>query len=234
MIEQNAFDVVDQVIADSNIQARRMIDIATTEHTDAREAGAEWLCLQALRQLQFDTLLSDQGWSKSKIDAALSHLIVRTLYSPSELKSRAIMEANSAVCELVSGDYHWLPSMRNLYRVALELFDLKEKIEQHLCTMTDHLFNPTNRIVLFDLTNFYFEGRKENSKKAKFGRSKEKRSDCKLLVLALCINSEGFIRYSSILEGNTADPQIASRHGRPTDYSYPYSHCKSRANPGSD
>lgn len=56
------------------------------------------------------------------------------------------------------------------------------------------------------MTNFYFEERKENSKKAQFGRSKEKRSDCKPLVLALCINREGFIRYSSILAGNTAVP----------------------------
>lgn len=31
-------------------------------------------------------------------------------------------------------------------------------------------------------------------------------SDCRLLVLALAINTEGFIRYSSILAGNTADP----------------------------
>ncbi len=60
--------------------------------------------------------------------------------------------------------------------------------------------------MLFDLTNFYFEGRKEGSRKARHGRSKEKRSDCKLLVLALCINPEGFIRYSSILAGNTSDP----------------------------
>ncbi|GAB1415131.1 hypothetical protein MASR2M117_14550 [Paludibacter sp.] len=60
--------------------------------------------------------------------------------------------------------------------------------------------------MLFDLTNFYFEGSKRGSKKAKFGRSKEKRSDCRLLVLALAINTEGFIRYSSILSGNTADP----------------------------
>ena len=41
----------------------------------------------------------------------------------------------------------------------------------------------------------------------RFGHSKEKRSDCRLLVLALCINTDGFIRYSSILEGNTADPK---------------------------
>lgn len=61
--------------------------------------------------------------------------------------------------------------------------------------------------MLFDLTNFYFEGRKEASLKAKFGRSKEKRTDCKLLVLALAINTDGFIRYSEVLEGNTADPK---------------------------
>ena len=46
---------------------------------------------------------------------------------------------------------------------------------------------------LFDLTNYYFEGRKAASRKAKFGRSKEKRSDYRLLVLALCINTDGFI-----------------------------------------
>ena len=38
-----------------------------------------------------------------------------------------------------------------------------------------------------------------------YGRSKEKRSDAKLVVLALVINSEGFIKYSNIFEGNTAD-----------------------------
>ena len=52
----------------------------------------------------------------------------------------------------------------------------------------------------------YFEGRKEGIVKARHGHSKEKRSDCKLLVLALCINAEGSIRYSSILTAsNTAD-----------------------------
>ncbi|MEJ7685052.1 MAG: hypothetical protein WKG06_45845 [Segetibacter sp.] len=40
---------------------------------------------------------------------------------------------------------------------------------------------------------------------AKFGRSKEKRSDAKLVVLALVVNTEGFIKYSSVLQGNIAD-----------------------------
>ncbi|HPR86360.1 MAG TPA: IS1634 family transposase, partial [Prolixibacteraceae bacterium] len=69
------------------------------------------------------------------------------------------------------------------------------------------LFDIEDKIMLYDLTNTYFEGRKEGSQLAKFGRSKEKRSDAKLVVLALVVNPEGFIKYSSVLQGDTADPK---------------------------
>jgi transposase len=46
-----------------------------------------------------------------------------------------------------------------------------------------------------------------NSKLAKFGRSKEKRSDAKIIVLALVVNTEGFLKYSNVFEGNTSDSQ---------------------------
>ncbi len=130
---------------------------------------------------------------------------MRTVYSPSELKSLRIMADNSSACELLGAQVGETPASHDLYEVAPALYGMKEALEKHLCATTDMLFNITNRIVLFDLTNFYFEGRKDHSEKARFGRSKEKRSDCKLLVLALCINTEGFIRYSSILFGNTPD-----------------------------
>jgi hypothetical protein len=55
------------------------------------------------------------------------------------------------------------------------------------------------------LSNTYFEGSKKGSTLAKFGRSKEKRSDCKIVVLALVINPAGFIKYSTIFEGNMQD-----------------------------
>jgi transposase len=51
----------------------------------------------------------------------------------------------------------------------------------------------------------WFEGRKLRSKIAKYGRSKEKRTDCKIVVLALVINPQGFIKYSTIFEGNMQD-----------------------------
>lgn len=206
MVASGSVDAVKRNIGASVTKAKRLVDVETLKHTDAREIGAEWICLQAIRELEIDTFLKDEGWSETQINTTLAHLIVRTIYTPSELKSMRIMDENSSVCELLTGNQLWRPGFHAVYNVAPSLYKLKDNLENHLCKKTDDLFNVTNRIAIFDLTNFYFEGRKDGSSKAQFGRSKEKRTDCKLLVLALCINKEGFIRYSSVLAGNTADP----------------------------
>ena len=206
MVKLGSLDIISKAYEASKAKAERHVDTDTLEHKDARDIGAEWLCLQAIRQLEFDKFLLSLGWSRDDVKIAIAHLIVRTVYTPSELKSMRIMRDNSAVCQLLDLAMDAV-THRKVYSVADWFLKEKVKIEKYLCHKTDDLFKPTNRIMLFDLTNFYFEGRKENSRKAKFGRSKEKRSDCKLLVLALAINTDGFIRYSSVLEGNTADPK---------------------------
>lgn len=202
-----AIDGLDEARRKADAECRGLLRTRTVKHTDARNAGAEWLCLQAINQLRIRELLLSKGWRGEKADTAIAHLVARTVYGASELRTRSIMAENSAVCELVSGNRDWLPSLRSLYESTDSLYEIKRELEGHLCAVTDDLFNQRNRIVLFDLTNFYFEGTKRNSKRAKFGRSKEKRSDCKLLVLALCVNTDGFIRHSELLEGNTADPK---------------------------
>ncbi len=63
-----------------------------------------------------------------------------------------------------------------------------------------------DKIILYDLTNTYFEGRKRSSTKSAFGRSKEKRSDARLLALALVCNRQGFVKYSKIYSGNISEP----------------------------
>lgn len=207
MKQKGTIDAARESYEESVRKAHRLVDVKTIEHTDAREVGAKNVCLQAIRELQIDKILQRQGWTERKIQSTLSSLIIRTVYASSEWKSLRLMEENSAAMELLTGNFEDCPTQREVYAAAPELYALKDDLERHLCRRTDSLFNLTNRIMLFDLTNFYFEGSKRQSAKAKFGRSKEKRSDCKLLVLALAINTEGFIRYSSILEGNTADPQ---------------------------
>ena len=101
MVNGGSIDAVQKDIEASREKAGRLIDVDTVEHTDAREVGAEWMCLQALRELEIDRFLAREGWSEVEVNTALAHLIVRTVYSPSELKSMRIMEDNSAVCELL-------------------------------------------------------------------------------------------------------------------------------------
>ena len=105
MVNNGSIDAVKEDIRQSREKARRLVDVDTVKHTDAREIGAEWICLQAIRELEIDKFLEKQGWSEVKINTALAHLITRTVYSPSELKSMRIMDENSAVCELDSGIY---------------------------------------------------------------------------------------------------------------------------------
>ena len=67
------------------------------------------------------------------------------------------------------------------------------------------MFDLEDKIILYDLTNTYFEGGMQDSRIAKFGRSKEKRNDARIIVLAVVTNREGFLKYSNIFEGNMSD-----------------------------
>ena len=103
MVNNGSIDAVKTTMEESRKKAERLVDVNTIEHTDAREIGAEWVCLQAIRELEIDKFLRREGWSEIQINTTLAHLITRTIYSPSELKSMRIMDGNSAVCELISG-----------------------------------------------------------------------------------------------------------------------------------
>jgi hypothetical protein len=180
------------------------IDINSIRNKDVREIGAEWLSYQAMNQLQIASFLEHQGWSQNDIKLAQSHIISRAVYPASELETTRWIKENSSVCELTGYDMDTL-TKDQLYRISKKLYAEKDALEQHLSVRTNELFDIEDKIMLYDLTNTYFEGRKLGSKLAQYGRSKEKRNDAKLVVLALVVNPEGFIKYSSILEGNMAD-----------------------------
>ena len=182
----------------------QMIDLNSIRNKDVREIGAEWLSYQAMRQLQIAPFLKSLGWSEDQIRLAHTHVISRAVYPASELETTRWIRENSAVCEVTGFDIEQITKDR-LYTISKKLYAEKEALEQHLSVRTNELFDIQDKIILYDLTNTYFEGRKQGSKLAKYGRSKEKRSDAKLIVLGLVINPEGFIKYSSILEGNMAD-----------------------------
>jgi len=182
----------------------QQIDMNSLTNKDVRELGGEWLCLQTLYRLQIDRYLEERGWSVCDRDLALAHIVCRTVYPASELKTLRYMQENSAICELLGLEVKDI-TKDMLYGISRRLYGEKDGLENHLSRKTNELFDLEDKIILYDLTNTYFEGEKRYSTLARHGRSKEKRSDCPLVVLALVVNVEGFIKYSAIYEGNMAD-----------------------------
>ena len=63
----------------------------------------------------------------------------------------------------------------------------------------------TRTIFFYDLTSTYFEGQAQNNPSAKRGYSRDKRPDCKQVVVGLVINRDGFPLAHEIFDGNTQD-----------------------------
>ena len=180
------------------------IDTDSVKHKEVTEIGTEWLCLQAINQLGIANFLQQAGWPTQQIQLALTHIISRATYPASELRTCGWIQQNSAVCELTGYPLEKITKDK-LYDVSKQLYSVKESLEKHLGKCTNELFDLDDKIIIYDLTNTYFEGSMRSSELAKFGRSKEKRNDAKLIALAVVVNAEGFLKYSQIFEGNTAD-----------------------------
>jgi len=154
-------------------QSSRMVNIDTVKHRDVREIGAEWIGCNAWEKLELTQFLINNGWTEEQVQLAATQVISRAIYPASELKTTRWIRENSAVCELTGYDIEKLTKDK-LYQSALSLYELKDDLQKHLSKRTNDLFDIEDKIILYDLTNTYFEGEKSNSKLAKFGRSKEK------------------------------------------------------------
>ena len=198
------------------------VNMSTLKNKDAREIGAGWLCKQAFDQLRIGPFLQSKEWPEDNIALATTHIISRAVYPASELKTVSFVKENSSICEITGFDKDKLTKDK-LYKISHDLYSVKDELENYLSKRTNELFDLDDKIILYDLTNTYFEGRMKNSKVAKFGRSKEKRKDARLIVLAIVINPEGFLKYSNIFEGNMTDSKtletIVSALSKQTSFS---------------
>jgi len=92
------------------------------------------------------------------------------------------------------------------------LYECLDRIDQHRAALFTHLqarwkdlFGASYDLLLYDLTSTYFEGEMEQAPKAKHGYSRDKRSDCRQVVIAVVLSAEGFPLAYEILPGNTND-----------------------------
>jgi len=94
--------------------------------------------------------------------------------------------------------------------VADRLYSKKDALEEWLYQREQTLFSLPESIILYDLTNTFFEGTGKFNDKAKYGRSKEKRSDAPLVTLGLVLDGDGFVKKSKVLPGNISEPGTLS------------------------
>ena len=180
------------------------INLNTLTTEQAKDIGSEWLVYQAIEQLEIDKMLEQQGFDKKQIKRAVAHIISRCVFPASENKTAQWINENSGLLSL-PGFENLKINKNHLYDISKKLYSKKGKIEQLLSEKTNELFDLEDTIVLYDLTNTYFEGMKKGSEYAKFGRSKEKRNDARIISLALVVNVFGFVKYSKIYSGNVSD-----------------------------
>jgi len=182
----------------------KTVDLNSLQSDNVREIGAEWMCKNVAEQLKIKEFLSQHGWNEKWARLAEISIISKAIIASSEHKTAQWLAINSGLLELYGLDYDQV-NRHHLYQASTRLYQQKDQIEQHLSSRTQQLFDLQDKIILYDLTNTYFEGRKPYSTKAKYGKSKEKRSDALLFVLAVVVDIHGFIKYSKLYEGNMAD-----------------------------
>jgi len=176
-----------------------------------RQWGACWIFLHYWRLLELDAFFKPRLLpSRKGTDwlAILKVLVAYRLIDPgSEWKLHREWFANSAMADLLGSDFT-LAQKDNLYRCHDHLLAHKRELFTHLRQRWRDLFNVDYEILLYDLTSTYFEcdtSRRDEGGKRQFGYSRDKRSDCLQVVIALVVTPEGFPLAYEVLAGNTTD-----------------------------
>lgn len=180
------------------------VDINSLEMVRPRAVGVEHASLAALKWLRFDDILEAAGLNPSQRAVATASIVGRMAHPGSERRTWKWVREQSALGELLGFDFENVPLI-SFYRVSDQLVAKRKQIENALFSNISNMFSLPATVTLFDLTNTFFEGEVAGNAKAKRGRSKEKRSDCKLVTLAMVLDGSGFVIRSQMFEGNVSE-----------------------------
>ena len=193
------------VPASRDLPQWEMVDLASLTQEEVRTVGGEALGYWAFSKLGFPKMLEDLGFSPTQIAIAALLIVGRLLHPASERGTHLWARECSALDELLGVDFGKV-SLSALYRLSDALVQHRQAIEAHLQQNEKSLFGLRESIILYDLTNTFLTGTARESTMAQRGRSKEKRTDCPLLTLALVLDEDGFPKASKVFEGNVSEP----------------------------
>jgi transposase len=191
-----------------------------------RQWGACWLADLLWQRLHLDAFFAQHlGCSREGTDwaAILRILTIYRLLSPgSEWRLHREWFERTALADLLDVDVRAVQD-DTLYRAHDHVLKHREALFAHLRERWESLFNVRYEVVLYDLTSTYFEcdAPDDSNDPRRFGHSRDRRSDCVQVVVALVVTPEGFPLAYEMLPGNTSDKttlramleRVRSRHG---------------------
>lgn len=175
-----------------------------------RQWGACWVATRLWADLRLEEFwasrlpASREGTSWRHV---LQTLVTYRLIDPgSEFRLHRQWYAHSAMGDLLGEDFS-LAAKDNLYRCLDKVLKHRDELFGHLRERWTDLFQARFNILLYDLTSTYFESDPPfpEGDPRRFGYSRDKRSDCVQVVVALIVTPEGYPMAYEVMPGNTAD-----------------------------
>ena len=184
------------------------IDTRRVRVENLRSFGGEWLALQLIDKLGLRKFLREAitpGREEVPWDVmALVLVILRLLEPSSELRIAEHLFDRSALDALLCIESSKVNDDR-LYRALDKLLPHKNDLQTHLKNRLGELFDLKYDLLLYDVTSTYFEGQCKANPLAQRGYSRDQRSDCRQVCIALVVSREGLPVGYEVFAGNRAD-----------------------------
>jgi transposase len=182
--------------------------------TNPRRFGDVWLAWWLWRFLKLDEIVArqlPQGKHTVRPCDVVAIEVINRLCGPCSEFALAERWYVATALEDLLGVPDGEVTKDRLYRTLDDLLKAKQAIEDELKEQFGTLFRLEYDLLLYDLTSTYFEGLADNNSLAKRGYSRDHRSDCKQVILALIVTREGFPLAHYTLAGNTKDVQTVKK-----------------------
>jgi transposase len=179
------------------------VDTDRVEIEEARTAGTVHVGHQMWKRLGLDKILKQAGLTGRA--CTLSQVMtLNRLIAPSSELAMPDWVRRTAMGDILGEDFSKLDEDK-LYRNLDVLYPNRERIERELAKRERTLFNLDETYYLYDLTSTYFEGQAKANPQAKLGYSRDKRPDCKQVLVGLILDRNGFPKAHEVFDGNLQD-----------------------------
>ena len=185
------------------------VDSDRVEVEEARMAGPVHVGHQIWRQLKIDDILRHAGLS-DRARTVTEAMTLNRLIHPLSEHAMPDWIRRTALSDILNEDFSELED-ESLYRNLDRLYPKRELIERELAEQEKTLFNLDETVYLYDLTSTYFEGQAPLNKQAKRGYSRDKRPDCKQVVIGLVLDRDGFPKAHEVFDGNVQDRKTVDK-----------------------